>query len=63
MLIINFFRENFTFKKFLMADLKNECKATPGKKECIWKYVPQDNRSITQCLIDFLESTSGREKV
>ena len=40
--------------------MENKNKET---QDCIWRYVPQDNRSLSLCAIEFLDSTGGRDKV
>jgi hypothetical protein len=43
--------------------MKSESTIKNEKRECIWKYLPQDNRSFVQCIIEFLDTTGGRDKV
>ncbi len=45
-----------------MADFKKETNKAENK-DCVWKYLPKDNRSLALATIDFLDTTGGRDKV
>ena len=45
-----------------MADFKRETSKSE-KRDCVWKYLPQDNRSLALATVDFLDTTGGRDKV
>ncbi len=45
-----------------MADFKKEA-SKGGKTDCVWRYIPQDNRSLAGAAVDFLDTTGGRDKV
>ncbi len=35
----------------------------PEKKESLWMYLPKDDRSWSLAIVQFLDSTGGRDKV
>ena len=45
-----------------MADFKKET-SKGEKRDCVWKYLPEDNRSLALSAVDFLDTTGGRDKV
>jgi len=45
-----------------MADFKKET-SKYEKRDCVWGYLPKDNRSVALATVEFLDSTGGRDKV
>jgi hypothetical protein len=45
-----------------MADFKKDSNKAV-KRDCAWKYLPKDNRSLALATVEFLDTTGGRDKV
>ncbi len=46
-----------------MADLIKEISMKSEKKDCVWRYLPRDKRTLALATVDFLDTTGGRDKV
>jgi len=46
-----------------MSELKTEHTLKKEKQDCVWRYLPRDNRSVAHAAVEFLDTTGGRDKV